>query len=85
MHTSEIRITNPDWVRETVDVNRPYPDDESRIRVAIALARENVLRNTGGPFGAAVFEAGTVDWSGSVRTVSSASTTRARTPKSSPS
>jgi len=58
MHTSEIRITNPDWVRETVDVTRPYTDDESRIRVAIALARENVLRNTGGPFGAAVFEVG---------------------------
>ena len=59
MHTSEIRITNPDWVRETVDVTRPYPDDEARIRVAISLARENVVRNTGGPFGAAVFEAGT--------------------------
>jgi tRNA(Arg) A34 adenosine deaminase TadA len=59
MHTSEIRITNPDWVRETVDVNRPYTDDQSRIRVAIALARENVLQNTGGPFGAAVFEVGT--------------------------
>lgn len=59
MHTSEIRITNPDWVRETVDVNRPYPNDEARIRVAIELARENVVRNTGGPFGAAVFEAGT--------------------------
>ena len=59
MHTSEIRITNPDWVREAVDVHRPYTDDQSRIRVAIALARENVLRGSGGPFGAAVFEAGT--------------------------
>ena len=59
MVTSEIRITNPDWVRETVDFNRPYTDDDARVRVAISLARENVVRESGGPFGAAVFEAGT--------------------------
>jgi tRNA(Arg) A34 adenosine deaminase TadA len=59
MHPSEIRITNPDWVGSAVDFHRAYPDDDARIRVAITLARENVLRQTGGPFGAAVFEAGT--------------------------
>lgn len=59
MHATEIRITNPDWVHETVDLSRPYPDDDARVRVAIALARENVLRGTGGPFGAAVFESDT--------------------------
>ena len=59
MHTSEIRITNPDWVAAAVAFDRPYPDDDSRVRLAIALARENVVRETGGPFGAAVFEAGT--------------------------
>jgi tRNA(Arg) A34 adenosine deaminase TadA len=59
MHTSEIRITNPDWVRKTVDFHRPYPDDDARIRLAIDLARQNVERGTGGPFGAAVFESGT--------------------------
>lgn len=58
MHTSEIRITNPEWVSGAVDFHRPYPDDDARVRVAIALARENVLRGTGGPFGAAVFEVG---------------------------
>lgn len=57
MPSSEIRITNPDWVHEVVDFHRPYPDDDARVRVAITLARENVRRNTGGPFGAAVFEA----------------------------
>ena len=57
MQTSEIRITNPDWVDEVVDLNRAYPDDDARIRVAITLARENVVRETGGPFGAAVFDA----------------------------
>jgi tRNA(Arg) A34 adenosine deaminase TadA len=57
MATSEIRITNPPWVTEAVDFHRLYPDDDARVRVAIALARENVDRSTGGPFGAAVFEA----------------------------
>jgi tRNA(Arg) A34 adenosine deaminase TadA len=59
MLPTEIRITNPDWVNEMVDLDRPYPDDDARIRVAIEVARENVLRGTGGPFGAAVFEADT--------------------------
>ena len=59
MRTAEIRITNPDWVHEVVDFHRPYPDDSARVRVAITLARENVRRNSGGPFGAAVFEART--------------------------
>lgn len=59
MPSSEIRITNPEWVRDVVDFTRPYPDDDARVRVAITLARENVVRNSGGPFGAAVFEADT--------------------------
>jgi tRNA(Arg) A34 adenosine deaminase TadA len=57
MQNSEIRITNPDWVEKVVDLQRTYPDDDARIRVAILLARENVVRGTGGPFGAAVFDA----------------------------
>jgi tRNA(Arg) A34 adenosine deaminase TadA len=59
MHPPEIRITNPEWVHSTVAFDRPYPDDESRVRLAIQLARENVVRETGGPFGAAVFEVNT--------------------------
>jgi tRNA(Arg) A34 adenosine deaminase TadA len=34
-----------------------YPTDEDKIRLAIDLARDNVLRQTGGPFGAAIFAA----------------------------
>lgn len=56
---AEVRVTLPAWVGEVVDWARPYPDDEARMRLAIALARENVERGTGGPFGAAVFEDGT--------------------------
>ena len=59
MPTSDVRITNPDWVATAVDFHRPYTDDDARIRLAIELARQNVLRETGGPFGAAVFESET--------------------------
>jgi tRNA(Arg) A34 adenosine deaminase TadA len=56
---SEIRIANPGWVEDVVDFTERSADDESRMRVAVRLARENVLRATGGPFGAAVFEGAT--------------------------
>ena len=54
--TTEVRVTLPNWVPEVVDWDRAYHADEDRMRLAIALARENVERGTGGPFGAAVFE-----------------------------
>ena len=51
-----IRIEYPDWVDSTVDWNRAYKSDEDRMRLAIQVARTNVERETGGPFGAAVFD-----------------------------
>jgi tRNA(Arg) A34 adenosine deaminase TadA len=53
----EIRIACPAWVDEIFDWTARYATTEDRTRVAIQLARENVLRGTGGPFGAAIFEA----------------------------
>lgn len=54
----DLRISLPDWVEDyTGDGERRLPDETDRMRLAIALARENVLRDTGGPFGAAIFEA----------------------------
>jgi tRNA(Arg) A34 adenosine deaminase TadA len=53
---SSLSITLPDWIAETVDWNRRYQSREDRMRLAIALSRENVVRQSGGPFGAAVFE-----------------------------
>jgi tRNA(Arg) A34 adenosine deaminase TadA len=50
-------ITLPEWVASTVDFERRYATDGERMEVAVTLARENVQRDTGGPFGAAVFEA----------------------------
>ncbi|CAN5884099.1 nucleoside deaminase [soil metagenome] len=58
-HETEIRITAPAWVGDVVDYDRTYAGQIDRMRVAIECARQNVIRQTGGPFGAAIFtEAG---------------------------
>jgi tRNA(Arg) A34 adenosine deaminase TadA len=54
-----LEIELPGWVNEVVDWSSGYPDDEARMRLAIALSRANVDRRTGGPFAAAVFESDT--------------------------
>ena len=51
-----IHIALPPWVDGVVGGREVFPDDETRMRLAIALSRENVTRGTGGPFGAAIFE-----------------------------
>ncbi len=52
----EAALTLPAWVQAEVDFAVPYPTDADRMALAIRLARENVERRSGGPFGAAVFE-----------------------------
>jgi tRNA(Arg) A34 adenosine deaminase TadA len=52
----ELRIACPTWVHQHVDWNARPATDEERVRVALALARQNVLQGSGGPFGAAIFE-----------------------------
>ena len=56
MTEQSVRIAYPDWVRETIAWDAVYRTDEERMRLAIAVSRENVERDTGGPFGAAIFE-----------------------------
>ena len=51
----QIHLTLPPWIGDVADVNRRYETDEDRMALAVALARENVDRGGGGPFGAAVF------------------------------
>ena len=53
----ELVITSPPWIEAAVDWRQRYATDAAKIELTIALARENVERETGGPFGAAVFEA----------------------------
>ncbi|MBM3907259.1 MAG: nucleoside deaminase [Gemmatimonadetes bacterium] len=52
----EVVITLPAWAADAVDWTQPYPSDEAKMRLTVALSRLNVERETGGPFGAAVFE-----------------------------
>lgn len=56
---AQVHLTLPPWVHQVVDPNTVYPDDASKMALAIRLSAINVERRTGGPFGAAVFtEAG---------------------------
>jgi tRNA(Arg) A34 adenosine deaminase TadA len=52
----DVHIDSPPWVHETIAWDALYRTDEERMRLAIAVSRENVERETGGPFGAAIFE-----------------------------
>ncbi|MEO6445896.1 MAG: nucleoside deaminase [Gemmatimonadaceae bacterium] len=51
-----VHLEYPAWVAAAVDWERVYSSDEEKMTLTIALSRENVERNTGGPFGAAIFE-----------------------------
>jgi tRNA(Arg) A34 adenosine deaminase TadA len=51
-----VHVEYPDWVQSVVDFDRRYDGDTDKMRLAIAVSRENVERGTGGPFGAAIFE-----------------------------
>ena len=54
-----VRVEYPAWVDDVVDWNRAYATDDDRMRLAIAVARANVERDTGGPFGALIVDAST--------------------------
>ena len=55
----QVTVSLPGWVDAVVDRERRYETDEDKMRLAVALSRENVTHGTGGPFGAAIFEAET--------------------------
>ena len=56
MLLTQIGLALPAWIHHEIDVSAHYPDDETRVALAIMLARRNVELRTGGPFGAAVFD-----------------------------
>jgi tRNA(Arg) A34 adenosine deaminase TadA len=55
---ADICIQQPGWIERLLD-DRPalYTSDDARMTLVLALARANIAQGTGGPFGAAVFEA----------------------------
>lgn len=53
---SSISIQLPDWSAELIlKTGKVFPTPESRMSLAIQLARLNIEHATGGPFGAAIF------------------------------
>lgn len=53
----EIHWRLPDWVAGLVDTwSDELETDAGRMRLVVALARNNIEQGTGGPFGAAVFD-----------------------------
>jgi tRNA(Arg) A34 adenosine deaminase TadA len=52
----KIVATLPEWVDTFVDWQAAYTTDEAKMRLVIAVATQNVIQRTGGPFGAAIFE-----------------------------
>jgi tRNA(Arg) A34 adenosine deaminase TadA len=54
---AQLHLTLPPWVHAAVDVDRTYADAEAQVGLAIDLSRLNVEHASGGPFGAAVFNA----------------------------
>ncbi len=56
---TRFELSLPDWANESLAGAPVHPDDEARMRWVIELARMNFVRNTGGPFAAAVFETAT--------------------------
>jgi tRNA(Arg) A34 adenosine deaminase TadA len=54
----DFMIELPQWLTESLECSpKIFPTQEDRMRCIVALARENVVQQTGGPFGAGVFDA----------------------------
>ena len=56
MNDGRIIIEYPGWVGAITNWDQPLASGEDRMRLAIRVARENVERGTGGPFGAIIVE-----------------------------
>ena len=57
MYPVRIQLLLPGWMEELYPPqHQVYPALEGRMKLVLRLARENVIRQTGGPFAAAVFE-----------------------------
>jgi tRNA(Arg) A34 adenosine deaminase TadA len=54
-----VEIALPDWLEQRLATPVVVPSRAGRMRMAIDLARENVRRGTGGPFGALVADSRT--------------------------
>lgn len=59
MLPTTVQLDLPEWAHGIIDPARTWPGDEAKVRLAIDLSRRNIEAYSGGPFGAAVFDADT--------------------------
>ncbi len=53
-----VHLSLPEWVSGFIsDLKNSYPSDEDKMSMVLDLAIHNVEESTGGPFGAAIFDA----------------------------
>lgn len=53
---AQIHLTLPAWVHDALDPQAVCVDDAAKVALAIELSRLNIAHESGGPFGAAVFD-----------------------------
>ena len=53
---AQVHLTLPAWIHDAMDPQAVCVDDDSKIALAIELSRLNIAHESGGPFGAAVFD-----------------------------
>ena len=53
---AQVHLTLPAWIHDAVDPQAVCVDDAAKVALAIELSRLNIAHESGGPFGAAVFE-----------------------------
>ncbi len=57
MLPATVQLSLPEWAHGIVDPARSFPGDEAKVSLAVELSRLNIEARSGGPFGAAVFDA----------------------------
>jgi tRNA(Arg) A34 adenosine deaminase TadA len=55
---AQVHLTLPAWIHDAVDPRTVCADDEAKVALAIELSRLNIANQSGGPFGAALFDEG---------------------------
>ncbi|HEY2346990.1 MAG TPA: nucleoside deaminase [Xanthomonadaceae bacterium] len=53
---AQVHLVLPAWIHDAVDPHTICDDDESKVAFAIELSRLNIAHESGGPFGAAIFD-----------------------------
>ena len=57
-HRCSVEITLPSWLHDYYEslVDTEFTSDEEMVAVAVDISSQNIVHNTGGPFGCAIFE-----------------------------